>query len=147
MLPKGVTMKKILVAALVALPVLLAACTPAEIAWWNDPSVPQSLKDEVRKQMTKPATAKDCYEAIDIAWPGDKAWARRIVWRESNNTPTARNSSGASGCFQLMLPLHNRLFTAAGYSPSQWADPIVNVKVAWTLYQAAGTSPWVLTNY
>ncbi|MFZ4431566.1 MAG: transglycosylase SLT domain-containing protein [Microthrixaceae bacterium] len=134
-------------AILFAVLAVASGCTPEQIAWWNDPTVPQSTKDAIWRAMTTPPPARDCNEAIDQHWPGDKAWAKRIVWRESRNTPTARNASGASGCFQLMLPLHSRLFTAAGFSPSQWSDPVVNTKVAWSLYRSSGTSPWVLTNY
>lgn len=128
--------------------VIATSCTPEQIAWWNDPNVPQSTKDAVWKAMTKPPeTASDCNSAIDQHWPGDKVWAKKIVWRESRNTPTARNASGASGCFQMMLPLHSRIFSAAGCSSSQWANPVCNTKAAWVLYKSAGTSPWVLTNY
>lgn len=141
-------MKKttVIVATLLCL-VGLTSCTPEQIAWWGDPTVPQSTKDAVWRAMTTPPPARDCYAAIDQHWPGDKAWARRIVRRESNNIPTARNRSGASGCWQMMLPLHSRLFYDVGASPSQWADPVVNTKAAWRLYTLAGASPWVLTNY
>jgi hypothetical protein len=124
----------------------LAACTPEQIAWWKDPNVPQAQKDEVLRAMQRQSVT-DCNSAIDAYWPGDKAWAKRIVWRESNNTPTARNRSGASGCFQMMLPLHNNRFYAVGCTPSQWTDPVCNTLAAANLYREAGTSPWVLTNY
>jgi len=140
--------KRVLTGLLVALLAFVAAsCTPAQIAWWSDPNVPQETKDAVWKAMTTPPPVTDCYSAIDRHWPGDKSWAKKIVWRESRNTPTARNSSGASGCFQMMLPLHSRLFVSAGCSSAQWSDPVCNTKAAWVLYQAAGTSPWVLTNW
>ncbi len=115
------------------------ACTPEEIALYKSltPAQQTAVLDVLWP-------TKDCNEAIDRHWPGDKAWAKRIVWRESRNTPTAYNRSGASGCFQMMLPLHNRRFTAVGCSPSQWTDPACNTKAAWHLYQETGPSPWNL---
>ena len=68
--------------------------------------------------------------------------AQAIAWRESRYQPWARNPSGASGLFQIMLPLHARRFTAAGYAPEQWSDPAVNVTVAYQLFQEQGWQPW-----
>lgn len=133
--------KKLIFTTVIVL--LLAACTPEQIAWWNDPTVPQETKDKVWAAITAPKPT-DCNQAIDAYWPGDKAWAKRIVWRESRNTPTARNRSGASGCFQMMLPMHNNRFYAVGCTPSQWTDPSCNTKAAAHLYREVGTSPWNL---
>jgi hypothetical protein len=74
--------------------------------------------------------------------PRARAWAVGIAWRESRCIPTARNRSGASGVFQMMLPLHNSQFRAVGCSPSQWANPYCNVAAAAHLYRQAGTRPW-----
>jgi hypothetical protein len=140
-------MKKLIAAIAIFAGVLLTGCTPEQIAWWNDPNVPQETKDTVRRAMIERSQPQDCYQAIDAHWPGDKTWARTIVWRESRNIPSARNASGASGCFQMMMPLHQARFTAVGCSPSAWANPSCNTKAAWHLFQAAGRSPWVLTDY
>ncbi len=129
-------MKKLLIAATI---LLAAACTPEEIALFK--SLPADQQTAVLESLWP---SEDCNAAIDRWWPGDKAWAKRIVYRESRNTPTARNASGASGCFQMMLPLHSRRFTAVGCSPSQWTDPACNTKAAWHLYQETGPSPWNL---
>ncbi len=129
-------MKKLLIAATI---LLAAACTPEEIALFK--SLPADQQTAVLESLWP---SEDCNAAIDRWWPGDKAWAKRIVYRESRNTPTARNASGASGCFQMMLPLHNRRFTAVGCSPQQWTNPACNTKAAWNLYQETGPSPWNL---
>lgn len=134
---KGIHMKRAL--AVLLLVFGAAACTPEEIALF------QSLAPEQQAgvlEMMWPS--QDCNAAIDRHWPGDKAWAKRIAWRESRNTPSARNPSGASGCLQMMLPLHNRRFTAVGCAPSQWSNPACNIKAAWHLYQEVGPSPWNL---
>ncbi len=86
--------------------------------------------------------AEAIHAAFDPVGVGDTMV--RIAWRESNCQPTARNASGASGLFQLMLPLHADLFTGIGYSPDQWSDPYVNIAVARHLYDMAGMSPWAL---
>lgn len=88
-----------------------------------------------------------CRDAINFLWPAaSRQWALTVSWRESNWNPYARNRSGASGCFQLMLPLHNRLFRSAGVDPAWWSHPLVNTWVAMHLYRSSGTSPWVLTS-
>lgn len=69
-------------------------------------------------------------------------WATAIAWRESRCT-SVQNSEGASGLFQLMLPLHAQLFiTTCG--TVNWADPDCNIRTAYALYQRAGTQPWAL---
>lgn len=127
----------VLVAFLVAFGV--AGCTPEEVALFR--SLPADQQTAVLETLWP---SEDCNAAIDRHWPGDKAWAKRIVWRESRNTPTARNPSGASGCMQMMLPMHNRRFTAVGCSPAQWTNPACNIKAAWHLYSEVGASPWNL---
>ncbi len=126
-----------LVAALTCFAAL--GCTPEEVALFK------SLTPEQQTAVLEARwPSEDCNAAIDRHWPGDKAWAKRIAWRESRNTPSARNPSGASGCLQMMLPLHSRRFTAVGCSPSQWSNPACNIKAAWHLYAEVGPSPWNL---
>jgi hypothetical protein len=133
-------MRRILtVAVTVLIGAIAASCTPEEIALFQ--SLPADQQTAVLETLWP---SEDCNAAIDRWWPGDRAWAKRIAWRESRNTPTARNASGASGCLQMMLPLHNRRFTAVGCSPSQWSNAACNIKAAWHLYQEVGPSPWNL---
>jgi hypothetical protein len=82
--------------------------------------------------------------AIDRSFGSAAPWAVSIAWRESRCQPGARNRSGASGIFQIELPLHADLFTAVGCSPRSWMDVSCNVAAAFRLYQLAGRSPWRL---
>lgn len=93
-----------------------------------------------------PTTGRTCYDAIATNWPASsQSWARAIVWRESNNTPSAANArSTARGCFQLMMSIHAKRFYAVGCTPQQWSDPDCNVKAALTLFKSSGTAPWRL---
>lgn len=70
-------------------------------------------------------------------WP----WAEGIVWRESRGEPGVVSWTGeAYGLFQL-IPGH---FPRCGYPFSEWADPVVNAKVAWCVYQLDGAAPWAV---
>lgn len=84
----------------------------------------------------------DCYGAIDRYWPSEsRAWAKKIVHRESRNNPSAQNPrSTAAGCFG-MLKMHGHRF------PGGWGnryDPSANTQAALSLYREAGTRPWRL---
>lgn len=81
-------------------------------------------------------------DLIRSVWTRDAEWAIGIAMRESHCQAGARNASGASGLYQLMLPMHGDLFRAVGCDPSQWADPACNVRAAWQLYQGSGRRPW-----
>lgn len=100
----------------------------------HPPSVPKPLGQH------SPSLANGCAYAdlIRSIWTRDADWAIGIAWRESRCIPTARNPSGASGLFQMMLPLHADLFDGP------WSDPAVNVRAAWRLYQGSGRAPWRL---
>ena len=67
-----------------------------------------------------------------------------IADRESGDDPGARNPSGASGLFQIELPLHNDLFYAMGVPPDwwHWASPFWNSFAARELYLSSGIHPW-----
>lgn len=136
-------MKKPLV-ALAALAALFAiACTPEEQAVWASltPGQQAGILDSLRPAPT------DCYGALSH-FSGDHNRARKIIHRESRNNPSAANPrSSARGCFQLMHSVHAHRYTAVGCSPSQWSDPVCNVKAADHLYRAAGWSPWRATAY
>jgi hypothetical protein len=119
---------------------IAAACTPEQIALFK--SLPADQQQAVIDYLYPPA---GCVEAMKRVWPQSEwAWGERIMWRESNHQPTAYNRSGASGCWQMMLPLHNRRFTAVGCSPSQWSDPLCNNRAAYHLFREAGRTPWNL---
>lgn len=71
-------------------------------------------------------------------------WASSITYRESHCEPGARNPSGSSGLMQLLLPLHDDLFTAVGCTPAQWMIASCALRAAYLLYEGSGTAPWRL---
>jgi hypothetical protein len=80
--------------------------------------------------------------AFGDAGPSVVACMTNIAGRESGFDPGARNSSGASGLFQLMLPLHNDLFYALGVDPGNWPNPVWNARAARELWNSSGIAPW-----
>jgi hypothetical protein len=112
---------------LVLLP-LLSACTPGEMALWR---------------AWYAASSSDCHGQVDEQWPSSsRAWAHRIVERESRGIATAQNRySTAAGCFQL-LRMHAFRFDRHGYSWSDRYNARANVTAALDLYHEAGTRPW-----
>lgn len=136
----------ILLAALGA----LTACTPEQVHWYLNDATPgeQAAVDQALRERAAQRSrgSRDCYEAIDRHWPGDKARAKKVVWRESRNNPAAANKrSSARGCMQLLAPLHGHRYSAVGCSPSSWANADCGIKAAAHLYREAGWSPWALT--
>lgn len=83
-------------------------------------------------------------DAIRAAWAGtgDEEWAVNVAMRESRCQPGARNPSGASGLFQLMVPLHNQLIADVCGDPGLVFDPGCNIAAARALYAGAGRGPW-----
>lgn len=75
----------------------------------------------------------------DVFGP-NAAKAIRIAQCESGMNPNARNRSGASGLFQIMMPMHADLFA----NPSDVFDPAANARAAYSLSNG-GTSwgAWV----
>ena len=67
-----------------------------------------------------------------------------VAMRESRCQPEARNPSGASGLFQLMMPLHRRLVLEVCGEPADELvfSPTCNIAAARALYQGAGRAPW-----
>lgn len=93
---------------------------------------------------------RGCIE--QVAWQewgstGQMGWLFCVIGRESGWRPNARNPSGASGLLQMMLPLHNGLFYAAGYTPADWAWPRANLRAGRLLYNGSGKAPWVGGRY
>jgi hypothetical protein len=80
--------------------------------------------------------------AFGDAGPSVAACMTNIAWRESRFDPGARNPSGASGLFQLLLPTHDDLFYALGVSPASWSDPHWNALAARELWNSSGIGPW-----
>lgn len=105
---------------------VLAGCTPQEVAWW---------RWWYDSQQT-------CHGAVDVLWPASsRAWAHRIVDRESRGIATAQNpGSSAAGCFQIIKGTW--LANADGEPWAHRYDPAANVRVALRLYQRAGAAPW-----
>lgn len=68
------------------------------------------------------------------------AKAIRIATCESGLNPNARNRSGASGLFQVMMPMHADLFD----KPSDVFDPYANTRAAFSLSNGGTSwSAWV----
>lgn len=80
----------------------------------------------------------------EAGWPVD-LWgqAKAVAWCESRWSPYAVGDGGASrGVFQLNVATW---FRYAGEDPAQWADPVVNARVAWATYQydlGRSYAPW-----
>lgn len=126
--------------AAIVLACTAVACTPEEVALFK--SLPADQQQAVLDVLFPP---QGCIDAMKRVWPQSEwAWAESIMYRESRHTPTARNPSGASGCWQMMLPLHAGRFRAVGCEPSQWSDPLCNSKAALHLWREAGRAPWRL---
>jgi hypothetical protein len=131
--------RRALVLVLVLLVAGLTACTPEVEAWWNalTPEGRSAVLAEIQSQ------ASDCHGQVDRQWPASsRAWAHRIVNRESRGIATAQNSrSSAAGCFQL-LRVHAWRFDRCGFT---WADRYrarANVCAALDLYREQGARPW-----
>ena len=64
-----------------------------------------------------------------------------IAGRESGFDPGARNPSGASGLFQILLPLHNDLFYALGVDPALWGSALECPRGP-RVWNSSGVAPW-----
>lgn len=138
-----------LAATTIALLLTTTACAPT-------PDCDQQCADTVnqaiaqRADLDRRANAGDrpaIEQVIREEWAGSgepESWMFGIVQRESNFQPWAQNREGASGLWQLLLPLHADQFRAVGCDPSQWADARCNSRAARHLHDIAGRSPWVL---
>ena len=145
----SITHKLKLLVMILALPLIaiFSACTPEEQAAFRklSPEGQQAVLNHLQRQEATSRPSRDCYEAIDRHFPGDKNRMRKVVWRESNNNPSAQNSrSTAAGCTQ-MLRMHAHRFDAVGCSWAQRYNADCNLRAAADLYRAAGWSPWALT--
>ena len=74
-----------------------------------------------------PSSGPVDWKALVARYPWDVGVAERIVWCESRGNPNARNSSGATGLFQILGgPI----------------DPVANVARAYEMYRTRGWQPW-----
>jgi hypothetical protein len=94
-----------------------------------------------------PGEPADVAQAIQASFgdlgPGVVGCMTDVAWRESRWYWAARNTSGASGIFQIILPLHADMFRAAGFDPSLWWWPWANAHAARVLWNTSGIAPWV----
>lgn len=68
----------------------------------------------------------------------DLVTAVAVAGAESGYNPTARNSIGASGLWQILQSAHQGL-----WSMGDWRDPAVNARMAYSVWHAAhGWTPW-----
>jgi len=135
---KNVNLIKTISISMIAL-IGAAACQPQEQAIFNSLTHTQQ-----KSAQTSMARSKDCYTAVSKHWPTSlHGWARRIVWRESRNTPSAANPrSSARGCFQMLLRYSSPFYRKVGCNNYMWANPDCNAKAAYQMYKVAGKSPW-----
>ena len=100
------------------------------------------------RQATPAGTGCGVEDLIRAAWADtpDGEWAVSVAIRESHCQPEARNPSGASGIFQLMMPLHRRLIADVCGEPAEVLvfEAGCNIAAARALYAGAGRSPWNL---
>jgi Transglycosylase SLT domain len=89
-----------------------------------------------------PAVDAAIHAAFDSAGALAVVCMTEVAGRESHWDPGAQNASGASGLFQIMLPLHDDLFSALGVSPAAWNDPYWNAQAARELWNSSGIAPW-----
>ena len=90
-----------------------------------------------------PNSSCSTQDLIRAIWPDDvEEWAIGIAWRESRCS-NVQNREGASGQFQLMIPLHSALMAAVCGS-ADWANAECNIRTALKLYEGAGKRPWAL---
>lgn len=116
-----------------------------EQAWvenWQ-PEKPKPAKKQTRQRsVTGGGDVAVSYEpgsieAIVCSVFGDNcARALRVARCESHLNPAARNPSGASGLFQIMMPLHADLFNR----PDDVFDPLENSRAAFSL--SSGGTNW-----
>ena len=144
-------MKKYLITAVIGLlGIVGASCTPHEIAVFKTLNQEQqnAVVRHIQSQQASASSSRDCNQAIDRHWPGDKRRAKQVVWRESRNNPAAANPrSSARGCMQLMHSIHAHRYRAVGCSTNSWKNADCNVRAAATLYREAGWTPWRATAY
>lgn len=79
--------------------------------------------------------------ARDAGWPAQElVKAVAVAGAESTFDPSARNSIGASGLWQIFEPAHPQF--AAQWADGTWRDPQVNARMALTVWRASGWDAW-----
>ncbi len=87
---------------------------------------PVPMDDVVYDAVCNQGLAWDCGTALNIAY----CESRWQPWKDNNY------GSGATGLFQMMLPLHWGLFDGNPY------DAYANARAAFRLYNGNGWWPW-----
>lgn len=89
----------------------------------------------------------DCTVATGVVFLDQSTPTRdrlnRITWRESRNTPTARNGSHY-GCFQIATGVHAARIRRLGFTASDMLRALPNAIVARSLFIEQGFRPWTL---
>lgn len=118
---------------------------------WTSTTKPKAAsgggRGEGQSTVSRPAANNSQCQYADLIreiWTKDAEWAISIAWRESRCQANARHPEGASGLFQMMMPMHRGIFERVGCAARQWSDPRCNVMAAWSLYQGSGRRPWAL---
>lgn len=126
----------------------ISGCSPVQVQnWFSSRGVAldePAVATLVAYRTPTPLPPQTCTEAVNALWPeSSKAWAHRIVKRESGGNASAKNrSSSASGCFQI-LSMHSAKFTQVGCTWSTGRfNAVCNTKVALVLFQQSGKDPW-----
>jgi hypothetical protein len=92
--------------------------------------------------------AGDCCKAIGVAFLDQPIRVRdrmqAIAWRESRWRPTATNGQHY-GCLQIATREHAARIARLGFSAGDMLRPWPNAKVARSLYDDSGLTPWAAT--
>ena len=131
----------------------VAACTPQQIAWWNDPNVPQEHKDAVAAEMRKAKVCPFECEAMGEDLP-DVSGHHFLVCVRRHESDTAGGyraqnpRSSASGAYQYLRSTWVNVSARAGfpgYPPAAAAPPRGQDHVTLWLYNNGGRSAWAGT--
>lgn len=121
----------------------------ARASWFTWASQTPTATSEPGSRRSGVATAAVHYEPsteieqlICSVFTEDCAHAVRVAKCESGLNPLAHNPSGASGVFQIMMPLHAGMFEAHGWSPDDVYDAYRNTVVAHDLWESNGWRAW-----
>ena len=102
-----------------------------------NPPAPQATPSPV------PVGDGDIEAIVRDVWPADLVgWVLKIIARESNFVPTARNSC-CWGLMQLNWTAHRGWLAGFGITdPHQLLDARTNIEMAYQLYLIDGKTPW-----
>ena len=126
-----------------------ATTAPATTQPKPTPTQPAPPPGTTSPPVTQPPAPANTYTRAQAAqiirdvWPDDlEDEAIRIATRESNLSPTVRNSC-CYGLFQIYYAAHRTWLAGMGItSAAQLYDPRVNATAALALYNISGWAPW-----